>query len=130
MAKFSKVHAALEEWLVSFKWVQKILPYHLHIMFGGLGLMFLYKIVLSADKYVHFLYVLNSIGYWAFLLGALLTLVSPNLKYVPYSIWGYVLIYLFPFQSFSFSSLLRVAIFAILGFLLFQYITERNKSEA
>lgn len=121
MRKFGDVRAALAGWLTSMAWVRAILPYHLHLMFGGLGLMLLFSLMLAYGSYVHVLFLLSTIGYWLFVLGALLTLITPNVRMLAYGLWAYVLVFLFPFQTFGFAALLRAVLFAAAGFLVFRY---------
>ena len=130
MEKFSDLRSSLREWLTSFRWIQLIMPYQMYLLLGGLGLMFLDALFRSFRVYIHFFGLLSDIGFWLFLLGALLTLIGSNVKYLPYALWGYVFVDLFPFRSFGFSTLLEVIIVAALGFLLLKYTATENTVEA
>lgn len=121
MHSFTNVRNTLKDWLSGYAWINVMMPYHLHILFGGVGLMFLHELIYYTFKYVHIFYLLSAIGYWAFILGLLLTLISKSVKYMPYAIWAYVFEILFPFKSFSFGILLNSTVYLLLGILAFKY---------
>lgn len=121
MQKFTQVKLALRDWLTSYSWVNFLMPYHLYLLFGGLGLMYLYDFVNFFGPYIRFLAMLSSVGYWIFLLGALLTLISFNLKYLPYAFFAYAFIYLFPSFSLSIAGIIRLFVFISIGILLLRY---------
>lgn len=64
---------------------------------------------------------LVSLANYAFLLGAWLTLVSKNVKYLPYGLWANAVLMIFPFTAISLSLLIPVAVYAFLGYALFKY---------
>jgi hypothetical protein len=45
MQQFAVVVKEIRKLLTSFKIVNLVLPYHLHILFGGLGLMLLWELL-------------------------------------------------------------------------------------
>jgi hypothetical protein len=125
---FTEVRNALRGWLTQYSWINLITPYHLYLMFGSVGYMFLYQIITDlANRYIHILAIVNSIAYWTFLLGLLLTLISRNVKYLPYGLLIYIIQYLYPFAGFSFGSILRAAIFAALTVGAFLYSAKVNE---
>lgn len=129
MQQFSVVLKELRLWFESFKWYSAIRAYALHLLFGGLGIMFLYQLLsvvmpwqsLKVLNTLFFTIPLLSLANLAFLLGVWLTLISPNVKYLPYGLWGRALYVIFPFTSISLSSLISVAVYAFLGYMLFKY---------
>lgn len=70
---------------------------------------------------IHFLALINTLSYWVFLLGILLTLISRNVKYLPYALLIYCLETLYPFHAFSFGTILRVAIYGAFTVATFLY---------
>lgn len=119
---FTDVRDALRGWLTQYGWINFLLPYHLYILFGSVGYMLFYELITDLmNRSVHFLYLLSSISYWAFILALLLTLISSNVKYLPYALAGYVIQYLYPFNYFYFSTILRAAIFTALAILVLRY---------
>lgn len=135
MAQFSAVLRELRGWYQGFKWYPMLKTFEMHLLFGGLGIMllreFLY-LVLPMKSYqvlsiLFYTIPLLSLAKLAFLLGAWLVLVSPNVKYLPYALWGYALYYLFPFTGISLSSLISPLVYSILGYLVFKYSVSSNR---
>lgn len=125
---FTEVRNSLRGWLTQYSWINIILPFHTYILFGSLGYMFFYEILLDlTHRYIHILGILNTISYWTFLLGLLLTLISKNIKYLPYGLLLYCIEYLYPYHSFSFGTILRVAIFASLTVAAFLYTSKTKE---
>jgi len=125
---FTEVRNALRGWLTQYGFINLIAPFHLYIMFISVGYMFLYQIITDlTNRYIHVLAIFNSVAYWAFLLGLLLTLISRNVKYLPYGLLIYIIQYLYPFAGFSFGSILRAAIFAALTVGAFLYSAKVNE---
>lgn len=120
MQQFSNVIKELRKWLNGFEWANFFLPFDIYILFGSLGLMLINEILQLAHWYAP-LNILQAFGYYGFLLGCLLTLVSKNIKYMPYGLWAYAFLLLFPFTYFSFSTILGALLWAYLGFSLMQY---------
>lgn len=120
MQQFSNVRRELKKWLSGFEWANFCMPFDIYILFGSLGLMFVNEILLLVHIYA-FSSILHTLGYYGFLLGCLVTLVSPNIKYMPYGLWGYACIILFPFTSFSPSVVLGALLWAYLGYAVMQY---------
>ncbi|MEA4923998.1 MAG: hypothetical protein VB084_01695 [Syntrophomonadaceae bacterium] len=120
MQQFSNVRRELKKWLGGFEWANLLMPVDIYVLFGSLGLMFINEILGLVHIYAP-LNILSTLGYWGFLLGCLVTLVSPNIKYLPYGLWGYAFTLLFPFTYFSFSTIIGVLIWAYLGYAVMQY---------
>ncbi|MFC5470139.1 hypothetical protein ACFPPD_15635 [Cohnella suwonensis] len=132
MQQFAVVVRELRTLLASFRIVKLILPYHLHILLGGLGIQFLYKILLNnvstLDGYNTLDTIFNDIplyliAYYGFFVGAWLTLVSRNVKYLSYSLWGYAFVILFPFENLRLFDLVHAAIYVAGGYGIFRYLT-------
>lgn len=129
MEQFHNVVIELKKWFQGFKWYPLLQSLEVKFIFGGLGIIFLRKLlylILPGKAYgvlntLFYTIPLNSIGYHAFLLGAWLTLASKNVRYLPYALWGYALIYLFPFTGISLSSLITAAVYGVLGYGVFRY---------
>lgn len=129
MQRFTDVRQALRHWYESFGWYSLVRPYEIHAMFGGLAVLLLKAILyeLLSYKSYHGLDVLfytiplASLAYVVFLLGAWLSLASSNVSYVPYALWAYALICLFPFTHMSLSSLIVPVVYAVLGYAVFRY---------
>lgn len=120
MQQFTSVVREMRKWLTEFEWANFFLPFDIFILFGSLGLMLINEIL----QLIHFyapLNVLQAFGYYGFLLGALLTLISHNIKYLPYGLWFYAFLLLFPFSYFSLSGILGAALWAYLGYALMKY---------
>ncbi|CAM4430669.1 hypothetical protein P4H94_25385 [Paenibacillus macerans] len=129
MQQFSVVLRELRTWFESFKWYPRIQAYSLHLLFGGLGVKFLYELLAAVLPYGGYSFIhtvfytipLVSLANYAFLLGAWLTLVSKNVKYLPYGLWANAVLMIFPFTAISLSLLIPVAVYAFLGYALFKY---------
>ncbi|MBB6678541.1 hypothetical protein [Cohnella lubricantis] len=129
MAKFAQVLQSLRNWFESFSWYSLLRTFELHLLFGSLGVMLLREILYQSLPYTSFdtlnvifhTIPLYTIAYHAFLLGVWLTLVSSNVKYTPYGLWAYAFVYLFPFEGLSLDSLIRPAVYVVLGIFLFRF---------
>ncbi|WP_251575406.1 hypothetical protein [Paenibacillus sp. MER TA 81-3] len=64
---------------------------------------------------------LSAVAGYSFLLGVWLTLISSDIKYLPYGLWAKAVLILFPFMAISVNSLISVAVYAYLGYLAFKY---------
>lgn len=119
MKQFSNILREYTTWLTSFRIANLLMPFHLHILFGGVGLLFLYKVILTQfHKYWNIFF---TVGHYAFWAGVFLTLAAPNKKYLPYALWGYVFYTLFPFRTFSLYQVCESALYIFLGYWLFKY---------
>ncbi|CAM3597619.1 hypothetical protein [Marinicrinis lubricantis] len=128
MHPFTQVRQSLRAWLAPYRWIQSVLPYHLYIMLGGVGAMLLNDLfIYGLDEYVRVISILSTIGYWAFLFGMLLTLISASTQYLSYALWAYVLHVLIPFEYFTFGTVLRAAVYVALGVLAYQYYTKEKQ---
>lgn len=129
MYQFSVVLLELRKWFESFRWYQLLQPFALRLLFGGLGVMFLYEILFgmlsfgsySALSMIFYTIPLYSIANHVFLLSAWVTLASKEVKYLPYALWIKAFIMMFPFSDISLSGLIPVAVYAFLGYILFKY---------
>ncbi|MGE5458959.1 MAG: hypothetical protein ACM3NJ_00755 [Methanobacterium sp.] len=121
MQRFPFVLREMRKWLTDFQWVNLLLPFDLIILFASLGFMFLCAILQLSHVYSSFIYAIDSICYFTFLLGVLLTLISHNVKYLPYGLWFYAFLFIFPFNSFSVGIILRTLLYAYLGYALFKF---------
>lgn len=118
MKQFSKVIKEYTIWMHSFRAVIMLLPYHLYILFGGVGFLFFYDLLTQFKKYF---VIFHTIGHYAFFLGLFLTLAAPVKKYLPYAMWGYVFYILFPFKSFSLYQVIESALYILLGYFFMKY---------
>lgn len=127
MQQFAVVVKELRTFLTSFKLVNRIMSYHLHIMFGGLIILFLYDLLVRTDmsfKTINLLFndiPLLIIGYYGFFIGLWLTLISKDVKYLPYGLWGYAFLQLFPFDYMMLGDFVRAAIYGAAGYAVFRY---------
>ncbi|PZD94416.1 hypothetical protein DNH61_18630 [Paenibacillus sambharensis] len=140
MQQFSNVLIHLRKWFEQFRWFHLIRQYDMHILFGSLGLITLRTLLyrLFWDSYDG-INALNTLFYdiplaalsdQTFLLGIWITLVSRNINYVPYAMWIYAVVTLFPFTDLSFAGLLKAAIYAFLGYWLFRYTASAHANES
>lgn len=129
MQQFAIVVKEIRAFLASFQIVRFLLPFHLHILFGGVGVLFLrellYRIVsYSSYDTLHTLFndiPLGLIAYYGFFVGIWLTLISRNVRYLPYGLWGYAFLALFPFENLVLGDIVQAAIYAVGGYFLFRY---------
>lgn len=114
MQAFAAVLREYRTWLTSFRIVNMLMPFHLYILFGGIGAQFLYQIL---ARFWVFYSIINTIGHYAFFAGVFLTLAShTNKKYLPYALWAHVFVVLFPFRSFSLYQVIESVIYILLGY--------------
>ena len=119
MKQFSNVLREYSGWLTSFRIVNFMLPYHLYILFGGVGLLFLNDLLSKFfDNYITAFFIL---GHYAFFVGIFLTLAASLKKYLPYAAWGYVICILFPFSYFTLYQIIEAIIYIYLGYVFFKY---------
>jgi hypothetical protein len=128
MQQFAVVLKEMRRWLTGYEWVNFLLPYEMFILFGSLGIIFIGNVLQVCHVYWHGIYVINSICYFSFLLGILLTLISHNVKYLPYGLWFYAFILLFPFNYFSVGLILKVVLYAYLGYALIRFTAVTDTS--
>ncbi|MBB6731750.1 hypothetical protein [Cohnella zeiphila] len=131
MMQFSAVVRELRKWLTSFAVVNVVLPFAQYTLFGGLGLLFLYELLLKILPYssydtIDLLFTtipLYAIGYFAFFSGIWLTLISPRIRELPIALWGYAFVILFPFEGLTLLLIVRAVIYILAGWALFRYTT-------
>lgn len=123
MVKFAAVIKSLREWLLSFSFVKALMPFSLYLLIGGLGLRLLTDIfvLFNFSFYWSISSVLGFIIYVSWWLGFWLCLLSPNIKYVPYAIFGDAFVTLFPFKYIGLASAGKAAIWVFLGFWLLRF---------
>jgi hypothetical protein len=126
MRQFSIVLREYTNWLTSIRWVNVIMPFHLYIMFGGVGLLFLSDLLILMGYYQTFVY---TIGHYAFFLGIILSLATPDKKYIPYVMWAYVIVLLFPFKYFSLYQIIESFIYIVLGYWFLKYEAGDNTTQ-
>ncbi|USB34344.1 hypothetical protein [Paenibacillus sp. YPG26] len=138
MQQFSVVLQELRRWFESFGWYRQLRKYDLHLLFGGLGVGFLYQILIlilpyqSTSGLITLFYTvpLLALAHQAFLLGAWLTLTSGNVKYLPYALWLQAVLIIFPFSHISLSNLIPAAVYALLGYFAFKYTASSYASKS
>lgn len=129
MKQFAVVLQELRKWFESFKWYQRIWPYALHFLFGGLGYLYVCSIITNLFPDINYkitLFLFNTIPTLAlaqqsFMLGIWLTLISKQVRYLPYALWLKAALILFPFTSMSLSGLIPSAVYIFLGYLLYRF---------
>ena len=129
MQQFAVVVKEIRKFLASFQIVTFLLPFHLYILFGGLGVLFVEEILYRNVSYSNYDALntlfndipLHVIAYYGTFAGLWLTLISKNVKYLPYGLWGYAFLALFPFEGLSLFDIVRAAIYAFGGYLLFRF---------
>lgn len=127
MQPFTRVIGELRSWLSSISWVNMCLPYALYIMFGSLGLLLLNDVFSMVHFYVSFITQLFSlVGYFGFFFGCLCCLVTADLKWVPYGLFGYAILNLIPFNIVNVYSIVRTLIWAYMGYALLKYTAVNN----
>jgi hypothetical protein len=129
MQQFAVVVKEIRTLLTSFKIVNLVLPFHLHLLFGGLGVLFLYDLLVRIVSYSSY-DTLNTIfhdiplfliAYYGFFVGLWLTLISKDVKVLPYGLWGYAFIALFPFEGLGLAEIVTTVIYGVAGYALFRY---------
>lgn len=138
MKQFAIVLQELRKWFESFKWYQRIWPYALHFLFGGLGYWILCDLIVSLFNDINYkvtsfiMYTIPTfaISHQIFLLGIWLTLISKQVRYLPYALWLKAVFILFPFTSMSLSSVIPAAVYAFLGYLLYQFVKSGHAEQA
>jgi hypothetical protein len=123
---FSNVLREYTAWLTSIRWVSVILPLHVYILFGGVGLLLISDLISIIGTYQLIVY---TIGHYAYFLGMILTLATKDKKYVAYAMWAYVIILLFPFRYFSLYQLIEAFIYLMLGYWLLKYEAFEKQSD-
>jgi hypothetical protein len=137
MQQFAVVVKEIRTFLTSFKIVNLALPFHLHLLFGGLGLLLVEELLLKITSYSSSdtLYTLfydipiHLIAYYGFFVGLWLTLISKDVKYLPYGLWGYAFLALFPFENLGLDDIVKAVIYGVAGYAAFLY-TATSVSEA
>jgi hypothetical protein len=125
MTAFTNVLREYTSWLTSIRWMNAILPFHLYLLFGGVGLLLWSDLVTLTGAYQPLVY---TIGHYAYFLGIILSLAAPGRKFIPFAMWAYVIILLFPFKYFSLYQLIEAIVYLMLGYWLLKYQTAQNQS--
>lgn len=74
--------------------------------------------------HIHVSFIANLfslVGYFGFLFGGICCLVSEDIKWVPYGLWAYAVLAVFPFTYLSIFSVIRALIWAYMGLALMKY---------
>lgn len=129
MQQFSVVLQETRKWFQSFRLYGVLAPFELHLLFGALGIQFLYELLYAilprsshhALSVIFLTIPLLVIAQYAFWIGAWLTLVSGNVKYLPYALWINAFVILFPFKNIGLSGLVGALVYVVLGYALFRY---------
>ncbi|MEF2967431.1 hypothetical protein V3851_16515 [Paenibacillus sp. M1] len=129
MQQFSIVLLELRKWFESLRWFGFIRRFELQLLFGGLGVLFLEELLFAVLPYQSFYFLstifhtipLSTLASYAFLIGAWSSLVSGNVKYVPYGLWFKAFLILFPFVGISLGTLISAAVYVFLGYILFKF---------
>jgi len=129
MRQFAVVVKEIRTFLTSFQIIRFLLPYHLHILFGGAGILLVREILYRSVSYSGY-DALNTlfndiplylIAYYGFFVGGWLTLISKNVKYLAYGLWIYAFLALFPFEYLVLGDFVRAAIYAVAGYYVYRY---------
>lgn len=128
MKQFAVVLHELRKWFESFRWYQRIWPYALHFLFGGLGYWILCKLIsmfpdinYKVTGFIMYTIPTYAISNQIFMLGIWLTLISKQVRYLPYALWLKAAFILFPFTSMSLTLVIPAAVYAYLGYLLYRF---------
>lgn len=129
MDKFSVLLKAYSEWFRSLKFVDKLLPFALHITFISLGVKFVQDVLWAVFSFSPgLLDTADTLAYFGFLLGIWLLLsTEKEISYVPYALWGYAFVLLFPFNYFGLYTVIYTVIYSIIGYYLMKFIREYKK---
>ncbi|MFC4302948.1 hypothetical protein [Cohnella boryungensis] len=134
MQQFAVVVREVRKLLLSIKLLRTLLPYHQHILFGSLGVLFLEELLYRSVSYsgydtlntLFFDIPLHLVAYYGFFVGLWLTLISPNVKYLAYGLWFYAFLALFPFEYLRLAHFVQAAIYAAAGYGVFRYAAISN----
>lgn len=129
MQQFSVVLQETRKWFQSFRLYGVLAPFELYLLFGGLGIQFLNELLYSifpitsyhALNVIFYTIPLSTVAHYAFWVGAWLTLVSANVKYLPYALWMNAFLILFPFTRIGLSGLISALVYVLMGYMLFRY---------
>jgi hypothetical protein len=136
MRQFAAVIRELRAWLMQVPFVRALMPIHLQLLFIGVVVLFLKKFLyetVSPSGYdtLHNLFYgfpLYLIAYYAFFVGFWLTLISRDVRLLPYAMWVYAFVTLFPFKSLGLEEYVRAAIYFVAGFSLLRYAASSYNS--
>jgi len=131
MVRFAAVLRELRGWLLSFPIIRLLVPYTLHLLFGGLAVLFVRELLYEAvsyDGYDTLNLLFNTIplylaAYYGFFAGIWLALVSPGLLYLPYAFWGYAFLALFPFHDLGLYDFVSTVLYGVGGALLYRFVS-------
>lgn len=136
MRQFAALIRELRAWLVLVPFVRTLMPIHLHLLFGGVSVLFarelLYELVSpSGYETLHNLFYdfpLDLLAYYSFFIGFWLTLISRDIRLLPHAMWAYAFVTLFPFESLGLAHYVRAAIYVVAGFALSRYAASSYNS--
>ncbi|MFC5528782.1 hypothetical protein [Cohnella yongneupensis] len=129
MRQFAAVIRELRAWLYQVPFARALMPIHLHLLYMGVGVLLLKKLLyesvsLSSYDTLHdFFYdfPLYLIAYYSFFVGFWLTLVSRDVRLLPFAMWAYAFMTLFPFKSLGLEAYVRAFIYIVAGLALLRY---------
>ncbi|SHJ89645.1 hypothetical protein [Paramaledivibacter caminithermalis] len=124
MQQFDKVLKELRIWLMSFSIVNKLIPYGVYIMFGSLACLLLDEILIT---YFTIISIISAIGYYGFLVGFWLVLISNEIKWAPYGLFCRAFIVLFPFTGFYLFTTISASIYIYFGYYLLKYTALKSE---
>lgn len=137
MRQFAVVVRELRAWMLQVPLVRALMRIRLQLLFLGVLVQFvmefLYEVV-SVSGYgtlhdIFYDFPLALIAYYAFFVGFWLTLVSRDVRLLPYAMWMYAFVALFPFESLGLSEYVRAAIYFVAGFALMRYAASSYNAE-
>ncbi|MFD0672534.1 hypothetical protein [Cohnella sp. GCM10027633] len=137
MRQFAVVVRELRAWILLVPFARALMPIRLHLLFWGVLVLFLneflYEVVsVSSFGTLHDIFYdfpLYLIAYYGFFVGFWLTLVSRDVRLLPYAMWMYAFVALFPFQSLGLAEYARAGIYFIAGFALLRYAASSYNAE-
>lgn len=129
MDKFSILLKAYSEWFRSLKYVDKLLPFALPLTFISLGIRFLEEVLWAVFRFdPPLLDTADTLAYFGVLLGIWLLLsTEKEISYVPYALWTYAFILVFPFNYFGLYTIIYTVFYSVTGYYLMKFIKEYKK---
>lgn len=132
MNTFNSISSELKSCFSTKPIFKILLPIDMVFLFGGLIILFFSHVI-----GINFGGLLDNIGYWAFILGLILTYANLHEQFLFIGFWSYGAICLIEFfrilfdagNVFFWGDIFRIAIFGGLGYLVFKHsITARSSA--
>jgi len=139
MQQFAAVVREIRALFLSIGMIRFLLPHHLFILFGGVGLLFVRELLYRTVSYSDYDALntlfndipLHVIAYYGFFVGVWLTLVSKDVKLLAYGLWAYAFVALFPFEYLRLFDFVQAAIYLAAGYGIFRYAdSSQGKAQA